>query len=212
MINYPKGNWSSDFEIPEDFVEEFEYFNTNTANEKSSNLRFRLYERLFIMWLAAKEVSDLDGDFVECGVYAGFTSYFMALHCKTKIHLFDSWEGITDFTEYDNDYYKANSFKIPVSTAEKTLSRFNNTVFHQGEVPFDFDQLEKISLLHIDMDNYNPTKIALEGLWDKVVDGGIVVVDFHDGWATGAEKATNDFFIGKREITMFPTGKALIVK
>lgn len=212
MINYPKGNWISDLEIPEDFIEEFEYFNFNTANEKSSNLRFPLYERLFVMWSAAKEVADLDGDFVECGVYAGFTSYFMAKQCKTKIHLFDSWEGVTDFTEYDNDYYKDNPFKISVSTAKRTLSQFNNTVFHQGEVPFDFDQLEKISLLHIDMDNYNPTKIALEGLWDKVVDGGIVVVDFHDGWATGAEKATKEFFKDVRDITMFPTGKALIVK
>lgn len=212
MINYPEGTWNLDLKIPEDFLSEWEYFNINTANEKSANIRSELYERLFIMWAAAKHVSDLDGDFVECGVYAGFTSYFMAKHCKTKIHLFDSWEGVTDFTEYDNDYYKDNPFKIEMSTAETTLSQFDNKVFHKGEVPFEFDQVEKISLLHIDMDNYNPTKIALEGLWDKVVDGGIVVVDFHDGWASGAEKATKEFFDGVRDITLFATGKALVVK
>jgi hypothetical protein len=45
-----------------------------------------------------------------------------------------------------------------------------------------------------------------------MVPGGIVIVDFHDSWATGAEKATKDFFEGKRDLIMFRTGKALIVK
>jgi predicted O-methyltransferase YrrM len=92
------------------------------------------------------------------------------------------------------------------------MKDFSNVVFHRGEFPFDFDQLEKISLLHIDADNYNPTKICLEQLWDKMVPGGIVIVDFHDSWATGAEKATKDFFEGKRDLIMFRTGKALIIK
>lgn len=212
MINYPQATWSLDLEIPEDFISEFQYFHKMQPNQNPDDIRTALYERLFIMWTAAKHVSDLDGDFVECGVYAGFTSYFMAKQCKTKIHLFDSWEGVTDFTEYDNDFYRENPFKIEMSAAKTTLAQFNNKVFHKGEVPFEFDQVEKISLLHIDMDNYNPTKIALEGLWDKVVDGGIVVVDFHDGWASGAEKATKEFFDGVRDISLFPTGKALIMK
>lgn len=211
MINYPVGEWETDFEIPEDFVSEFNHFVKEIMKEETS-IRHPLYERLFILWSAAKHASKLEGDFVECGVYAGFTSYFMAKHCKTNIHLFDSWDGVTDFTEHDNEYYKENPFKVEMDQAVNTMKDFSNVVFHRGEFPFDFDQLEKISLLHIDADNYNPTKICLEQLWDKMVPGGIIIVDFHDSWATGAEKATKDFFEGKRDLIMFRTGKALIIK
>lgn len=210
-MNYPVGDWETDLEIPEDFAMEFVKFNTFVA-KNAPDIRNPMYERLFILWSAAKHASALEGDFVECGVYAGFTSYFMAKQCKTKIHLFDSWEGITDFTEHDNEYYKENPFKIDMSHAVNTMANFSNTVFHKGEFPFEFDQLEKISLLHIDVDNYNPTKICLEQLWDKVVPGGVVIVDFHDSFASGAEKATKEFFEGMRELIMFRTGKALIVK
>ena len=211
MMNYPVGDWETDLEIPEDFVSEFNRFNQFVSNE-SPDIRNPMYERLFILWSAAKHAATLEGDFVECGVFAAFTSYFMAKQCKTNIHLFDSWEGVTDFTEYDNDYYRENPFKIEMTHAVNTMENFPNTVFHKGEFPFEFDQLEKISLLHIDVDNYNPTKICLEQLWDKVVPGGIVIVDFHDSWASGAEKATKEFFEGQRELIMFRTGKALIVK
>jgi predicted O-methyltransferase YrrM len=35
----------------------------------------------------------------------------------------------------------------------------------------------RISLLHLDMDIYEPTKFALERLWDLVVPGGVIVMD-----------------------------------
>jgi hypothetical protein len=210
MIKYPSGSWETDLKIPGSFVRDYNDLIENIL-QVDSPIRFFKNERLYILWAYAQHLADLDGDFVECGVYTGTSAFFMAKHCKTNLHLFDSWEGVKDFTEFDNDFYRENSFEISIDAAKNTLDSFDNVIFHHGEVPFEFDQVEKISLLHIDLDNYNPTKIALENLWSKVIDGGVVIVDFHDSFATGAEKATRDFFADK-DILLMPTGKAIIVK
>ena len=212
MITYPTGTWETDAKIPGNFVRDFNLYSEEILNAENS-VRGTLVQRLLVVWLAAKEASLLPGDFVECGVASGQSAWFMSRHCNTNIHLFDSWQGVTDFTEFDNDFYKENEFHSTIEFAQNVMKDVPNVFTHVGEVPFEFDQVSAISMLHIDLNNYNPTKIALESLWDKVVNGGIVVVDFHDSISTGAEKATRDFFdeLGK-ELTMFPTGKAVVIK
>jgi len=210
MIEYPTGSWESDMKIPGNFIRDYSEL-AESILKVDGNIRYFKNERYYIVWAYARLLADLDGDFVECGVYNGNSAFFMAKHCKKTLHLFDSWEGITDFTEHDNDYYQTNTFIGELEVVNNTLASFDNVVIHQGEVPFDFDKLDKISLLHVDLNNYNPTKITLEQLWDKVIPGGVVIVDFHDSVALGAEKATQDFFNG-HEITMMATGKAVIVK
>lgn len=54
----------------------------------------------------------------------------------------------------------------------------------------------KISLLHIDVDVYEPTKIALEYLYDRVVPGGLIVFDDY-GTVAGETKAVDEFFQDK---------------
>jgi hypothetical protein len=60
----------------------------------------------------------------------------------------------------------------------------------------------RIALLHLDMDVYEPTKYALEQLWDRIVPGGVVVVDDYNAVA-GATEAVDEFMqsrgIGKIE-------------
>ena len=50
----------------------------------------------------------------------------------------------------------------------------------------------KIILLHIDVDIYEPTKIILDKLFDKVVDGGIIILDDYKVFP-GETKAVDDF-------------------
>ena len=65
------------------------------------------FERDYILWEALKQVSDLPGDLVQCGVYKGEQAFFMAKHSDKTVHLFDSFEGATDFDESDNDFLMA---------------------------------------------------------------------------------------------------------
>lgn len=57
----------------------------------------------------------------------------------------------------------------------------------------------KISLLHIDVDVFEPTKLILENLWDKMVVGGILMLDDY-GTVEGETRAVDEFFDNKNII------------
>jgi hypothetical protein len=54
----------------------------------------------------------------------------------------------------------------------------------------------KISLLHIDVDVYEPSVVILDTLFDKVVKGGIIILDDY-GTVHGETKAADEFFKNK---------------
>ena len=54
----------------------------------------------------------------------------------------------------------------------------------------------RISLLHVDTDIYEPAKVALEYLYDRVVKGGIIVSD--DYTVAGETKAIDEFLKDKK--------------
>lgn len=62
----------------------------------------------------------------------------------------------------------------------------------------------KLSLLHIDTDVYEPCKTGLELLYDRVVEGGLIVFDDY-GCVEGETRAADEFFSGKgMELHKFP--------
>ena len=62
----------------------------------------------------------------------------------------------------------------------------------------------KISLLHVDVELYEPTKVILEELFPKVVNGGVVILDDYATFG-GETKATDEYFRGKNvDIQKFP--------
>ena len=58
----------------------------------------------------------------------------------------------------------------------------------------------KISLLHLDMDVMEPTAFALEHLYDRVVKGGMIMIDDYPS-VGGAVKAV-DTFLEKHDLTI----------
>ena len=62
----------------------------------------------------------------------------------------------------------------------------------QNSIPLVDDRIEKISILRLDMDVYHPTIYCLQKWWDKISDGGIVIID---DWALdGVRIACYEFF------------------
>lgn len=75
------------------------------------------------------------------------------------------------------------------------LNRFNIELVEgwvQNSIPLVDDRIEKISILRLDMDVYHPTIYCLQKWWDKISDGGIVIID---DWALdGVRTACYEFF------------------
>jgi hypothetical protein len=62
----------------------------------------------------------------------------------------------------------------------------------QNSIPLVNDRINKISILRLDMDVYHPTKYCLDIWWDKLSDGGVVIID---DWALdGVRTACYEFF------------------
>ncbi len=211
MIEYPSGNWETDMKIPGSFTRNYIELMENIFNQ---DIPIRLFknERFNIVYHYATEAAKLDGDFIDCGFEFGEYAFFMAKQCKTNVHVFHNWEMPLTFTDHDNDFYKENSFLVQTETLKSNLAQFDNITFHDSLFPAESDNVSSVSLVNIDLKTYTLTKLALETLWDKVVEGGAVLVNFHDSIATGAEKATRDFFLNLRDINVLPTGKAVIIK
>jgi hypothetical protein len=159
-----------------------------------------------------KKIISIPGDVVECGVFKGISmTRFLTFreilenYNSRKIYGFDvfgkfpkpknqgdksflkRWEknagdGI-DVKELNEILFdkKFSNFELVKGDVKKTIPNFIKQ--HPGL---------KISLLHLDMDIYEPTKFTLKKLFPYVVKGGIILLDDYSG-VFGATKATDEF-------------------
>lgn len=163
-----------------------------------------------------KRIVNLPGHVVECGVFKGaslirFLTFRTILESpySRKIIGFDAF-GKFPIQDDTNDQAFVEKFEsaagdgIPMDELESVLSYkgFNNFELIQGNVEKTIpDYVEKhpelkISLLHIDVDVYKPSVVILDELFDRVVNGGIIVFDDY-ATVAGETRAADDFFLGK---------------
>ena len=164
-----------------------------------------------------KSIAGLPGDIFELGVFkaaslirlAGFRNLLENDYSR-KIVGFDAFGKFpTDNLSMKTDLDFVNQFEelggegLSVTEVEQILKHksFNNVLLNKGNV---FDTLPRfleqypatrLALLHLDMDVKEPTSFALELLYDRVVPGGLIIVDDYNA-VEGATQAIDDF-IGK---------------
>jgi len=168
-----------------------------------------------------KKITDLPGDILEFGVYKG-TSFvrlaafrdLLEYSDSRKIVGFDAFGKFPDDLKLDSDkkfvdnFEGAGGFGISKEELQMHLKNKKTSNFEliEGDINKTLPEFIKnnpslkIALLHIDVDVYEPTKVILEHLWDKVVKGGILMLDDY-GTVAGETKAVDEFFEGQ-EITI----------
>jgi O-methyltransferase len=175
-----------------------------------------LYARIYILRQLAKHQSVVNPNlnFAETGVYAGMTMFFTAEYCNKSFLGIDSWEGVSEPSEFDTEYFKTVKLKSEMAWAKNNLSRYDNIELKKGWIPEVFKDIEDkhYSFVHIDVDLYEPTKESIEYFWPKIVTGGVLICDDYGSYKTeGSRKAVNDFF-ENYNILELPTGQAIIWK
>jgi O-methyltransferase len=173
---------------------------------------------------------DVPGDFAECGVWRGGSVLAMILTLQDlgaedrDIHLFDTFEGMTEPTEHD-----VSTIDPPArETWEQAVSRnrrpweelFNPEVFSETAVremllatgyperrlhlvrgaveeTLPGHAPEGLALLRLDTDWYESTRHELVHLYPRLAEGGVLIVDDYGHWA-GAKRAVDEYF-GERE-------------
>ena len=180
-------------------------------------------ERLRFNVEAVRKVNarNLDGAIVEIGVYKGGSMIAMMRADKRARHffLYDTFEGMTAPGILDVDYNGFPAAELLRADARVTcissLSEVKEHVFFNTQVPLsrityvvgDITKTEtfpeKIAVLRLDTDFYESTKFELANFYDRIVPGGIVIIDDYGHWK-GCRQAVDEFLDGHPELRPDP--------
>jgi hypothetical protein len=175
----------------------------------------RTAERRFFLGELARSVRHVPGDTAEAGVYEGATSVVICEALGRRHHAFDSFEGLSEPVPQDGSYWRSGDLAVTERRAREALAPFNAHVY-RGWIPDVFAQarIEKLCLVHVDVDLHEPTRDAVEFFYPLLEPGGVLVCDDY-GFTTcpGARRALDEFFTDLPEtIIEAPTGQGIVFK
>ena len=164
-----------------------------------------LYMKNFAKWINEQ---NLEGSVAECGVNTGDSAKFINEYFPNrKLYLFDTFEG---FAEQDikaeqklnNDEFLNSQFnKVGLFSGTKEdivmkkMTYPENVIIKKGYFPDSAKDInDKFCFVNLDMDLYQPMLAALHFFWDKVIEGGCIVLhDYFHPKLPGVAQAVTDF-------------------
>ncbi len=184
------------------------------------------YDRCYMLLETARLVRGVPGNFAECGTRYGKSSLFlltgMGADSVKSLHVFDSFEGLSnpgadDLDKEGETVWAHGDLAVPEDILRRNLAGFSDrVVLHKGWIPERFHEVQddSFSLVHIDVDLYEPTRDAVAFFYSRVSPGGVIVCDdYGSAYCPGAKKAIDEFFADKPEqVISLPTGQSLVIK
>lgn len=166
--------------------------------------------------------NSVPGDIVECGVWRGGSMMAAALQLRAlgamnrNLWLYDTYTGMTQPTEEDREAVSGASAQALLDSTdvgdgnnvwciadEDDVRRnmdstgYPSSLLHfvKGDVVKTLPEQSPahIALLRLDTDWYASTKSELEHLYQRLVPGGICILDDYGHWQ-GARQAVDEFF------------------
>lgn len=154
---------------------------------------------------AFKKVLNIHGSIVECGVnyggglmaYAQFSAIFEPVNNQRKIIGFDTFSGFSKLTSKDkgstSEFAKQGGFavntyddileSIKLYDSNRFLNHMPKVELVKGNAVKTIPKYIKnnphtlVSLLYLDFDIYEPTKVAIENFVPRMPKGGVIVFD-----------------------------------
>jgi hypothetical protein len=173
--------------------------------------------RRYILACAAYHCVHLDGDFVECGAYTGvgvktIVDYLGGERFPKNFWLYDVFEHEEWMLHHAGPEHGPGL----EGRVRKKFSRYPQVKIFKGQIPdvFEGQSPESIAFLHIDLNEAQGEIAALDALFDRVVTGGIVVLDDYEWSLYRAQKIAEDPWFETRQYRVFPlpTGQGIVIK
>jgi O-methyltransferase len=198
-----------------------------TVNDWRTELNMDMRWRYYIVCWFANHVKHLEGDFVECGVYKGGYSLALADYLQFKdlnkdFWLLDTFNGLVKSyltpaeIEYGLFEHYEDSYEECYDAVVKTFKPYPNYKIIRGPVPDTLPECkaDKVCFLSIDMNITEPEIAAANYFWDKIVSGGIVILDDYGFTAHINQKLAFDAWAAQKNVPILslPTGQAIIFK
>jgi O-methyltransferase len=194
-----------------------EAFSSSVTSQQEASLLWRLH---VLCWCAGNALG-LEGDFVECGVFRGFSTAVAAKYLKferqkKKWYLYDTFSGIPD-DQLNAGQASPSGYGEP-SLYEQARHRFAswpNIHVLRGRIPEILGaEPKRIAFLHLDLNSAKAELGALEVLYDRIVPGGYLLLDDYGWYEYREQKAREDPFLAARgcKVLELPTGQGLAIK
>jgi len=188
--------------------------------------------RVHVALWAASTASLAAGDFVECGVNAGFVSSAIMQSLDwgdsgKLFYLIDTFSGpvLSQYSRQEIDSGRdvvaksalaAGAYVTDLERVRANFSEWPNAVVVQGTVPDVLETLGfgEVAFLHLDMNCALPEREALEFFWSRLSPGGVVLLDDYTYFGHGSQTEAIDSVAGRLgfKVLALPSGQGLIVK
>ncbi|MCL1828963.1 MAG: TylF/MycF family methyltransferase [Oscillospiraceae bacterium] len=141
----------------------------------------------------------ISGSVAEAGVYRGsYAALINEYFPDRMLYLFDTFEGFDDrdIMKETVPFSKTNDFsKTSVEVVLNNMINPDKCIIRKGWFPdtaYDID--DSFCFVHLDMDLYAPMFAGLNFFWNKMVQGGVLLVDdFYSENYKNVEAAVFDF-------------------
>jgi len=186
---------------------------------------FNMPWRVYIVCFFADMVKHLPGDFVECGVNTGAYSravieYTDFNSLNKTFYLLDTYQGLVPEQITDKEHKAGVGAYLGNYTDvyEQVLATFKpfRTKVIRGAIPATLPQCDasQVCYLSIDMNVVAPEIAAIHYFWDKVVKGGVIILDDYGFPKHIEQKRAFDQFAREKQISILalPTGQGIIFK
>jgi hypothetical protein len=203
------------------FLEDAPFMQAINEEARSDQDRSLIW-RLHVLCWCAMNALKLEGDFVECGVYQGFSTAVVAKYVRfgeqrREWYLYDTFAGIPE-DQLNIGHENPQPYTAPglFESARQRFAGYPNIHVVRGRVPEVLAQQSPaaIAFMHLDLNSAAAEVAALERLYDRLVVGGYLVLDDYGWYAYRQQKAEEDPFFRSRGTTVLelPTGQGLVIK
>jgi hypothetical protein len=187
--------------------------------------------RVHIALWAAGAALHATGDFVECGVNAGFISSAIMekLRWNTidrRFYLIDTFAGpvLTQYSQQEiqkgrltlaQKTLEAGAYVTNIDRIRANFAAWPTAVVVQGAIPEILATIDfgPVAFLHIDMNCALPERAAFEFFWDRLAPGAVVLFDDYAYYGHDCQREGIDEAAQARgcEVLSLPTGQGLII-
>jgi len=167
-------------------------------------IRRQKLTRLFSLYEIFKKILPIKGSIIECGVYRGFglmawanmSAVLEPANLTRRIYGFDTFEGFPEVREKDlnvvmkpeigqlySDSFEELNELIKIYDSNRFLGHVNKVQLIKGDVTKTIPEFISnnnhlvVSLLFLDLDLYEPTKVAIENFYPRMPKGSIIAFD-----------------------------------
>lgn len=192
----------------------------NVINLSYMELQIKAREQFLSDFASIVYKRNMRGEVAEAGVFQGeFAKVINKNFPDKKLYLFDTFEGFDDrdiVYEEKNNFSSEQKGHLNMTSEDLVMQKMTyplNCIIRKGYFPETAEGIDDtFCFVNLDMDLYKPTLEGLRFFWNRMEQGGVVLVhDYFSEAYKGVENAVEEFVEKEKDAHLFPIGDSISI-